>query len=193
MLRFALIGSLMCAALFLDAASYAQTPQIRGPAARVVTQPRITLITPAQRAQLASRLAAEPIDAAEISEPLSVNVLSPLIGDPNAPTLALSGYGVSEWQTLGAEPRMLLAAGDRSWARITMQLSGGYRYLVVCNMESRGLETRDSWNGLAITWEGSHRGAVLLRAEETDRRRYFDLYPRWAGAWVSGCEVSRIG
>jgi hypothetical protein len=193
MFRFALIGSLVCAALFAAAASSAQTPQIRGPAARAVTQPLVTIITPVQRAQLASRLAAEPIDAAEISEPISVNVLSPVIGDPNAPTLALSGHGVSEWRTLGAEPRIFLIARDRSWARITMQLSGGYRYLVVCNMESRGLETRDSWNGLAITWEGLHRGAVLIPAEDADRRTYFDLYPLHPGAWVSGCEVSRIG
>ena len=60
-------------------------------------------------------------------------------------------------------------------------------------MESRGLETRDSWNGLAITWEGSNRGAVLIPAEDRDRRDYFDLYPLRAAAWVSSCEVSRIG
>lgn len=192
MLRFALIGALACAALLSDTTSYAQTPQIRGPAARAVTQPRVVLVTPAQRAALASRLAAQPIDPAEITGTVSVNVLSPVVGDPTAPTLALSAYSATMWNTIGPNPQIDLARGPDARVRVTMQLAGGYRYLLVCNMQTRAFEVRDAWNGLVVTWEEANQGAVLIPAEAADRRTYIDLYPT-GFAWLRSCEVSRIG
>ncbi len=193
MFRFALIGALSCAALSFGAVASAQTPQIQAPGVRTITAPRVQLITPAARAALASRLAAQPIDAREISEPVSVSITSPLVGDPAAPTLALSAYSANIWTPFGDNPRVSVSGASEARVRVTMQLSAGYRYLLVCNMESRAFEVRDSWNGRVISWEALNQGAVLIAAQERDGMSYVDFYPTGRSGWLRSCEVSRIG
>jgi len=189
MVRFALIGTAVCTAFLTATPSDAQTPQVTGPAARAVTQPRVVLMTPATRAQMASSLLGEPIAAAEITNTVSVSTISPLVGDPAAPTLALSAREPVEWSTFG-DPRVSFRSGVVRFARLSMQLAAGYRHLMVCEMSTRGFDTRNP--DLPITWEGSNRGAILIPPRTSGGRENINLYATGPG-WLRSCEVSRIG
>lgn len=189
MIRLASAALLAC--LFLSATAVAQTPQISDAARRAITaQPRV-VIAPAARAQLASRLAGEPVTPAQITDTVSVSVLSPVVGEPGAPTLALEGRGV-QWLTTGADPRAVIATFSAE-VNLIMQVAPHVRHLVVCEMGSRSaVSLRSDWGGpaMSITWESDTRGAVLVPAVPEARRLILHFT---GGGAVRSCEVSRIG
>lgn len=190
MVRLSLIVALSCAAFLTCDISHAQTPQVSGPAARAITQPRIVLMTRSARAQLASRLAGETIAPVAITDTRSVSVLAPVVGDPAAPTLAME-IRRGTWLTTGPDPRAVI---DTYSSEVTLKfrVAAGVRHLVVCDMgPSSALTLRSDFGGpaMSITWEGDSRGAVLVPARDADGQVTLHFT---SGGAVRSCEVSRI-
>lgn len=188
---FLRVCALACVLVLAAGFAVAQTPRLPDQARRAVVQPMPEIMTPVARASLASRLAREPVNAAEITDTVSVSVLAPVVGDPAAPTLAFSAQA-ADWETLGAGARIRLRDVSGSRIRLRMQTAAGHRHLVVCDMSGAGTMRMENaaWPGWTLTWEGREQGAVLLPAIERDAMQYIDFV---GAGWIRSCEVSRLG
>jgi len=188
MIKHAITLALFCAAV-VGMPAVAQTTRIDPSVARVAIQPRV-LLAPDARAALASRLTGERIAPAAITGTVSVSILSPIVGDPRAPTASLE-IRRGNWITTGDDPRAVIFYGSSLDLRFAIEANA--RYLVLCDV-SRGFRLNSIFEQpappAALTWEGDRRAAFLIPLSS---RAGTYLISMTDGGELRSCEISRLG
>lgn len=200
MLRLSLISAFVCAALLANTAAYAQ-PRAPGPSINAAAATRLQqAMTPEARARIASQLAGATITPEAISTPVRVTASAPVVGDPRAPTLALRVVSAADWTSSGDDPKIIVTRIDGiGGMHLEMQVNAGYRYLVICSMQSNAFRANLGLTSLPITWDGhddASTGAILIPVQTEERMVRLSMSTPMGTtnrAWVRSCEVSRLG